>query len=254
MSNDRPLTRRQLRELERARRAAAAAGAAAAPAAAPGPEPEATRETAPEPTRAAGVLPLTRRQLREIQAAEAASEEAPESPGTAEDRSAARRPVLAPATTGNTQVVDPSTGAMGAVTIDIPAQPAAAAAEEGFPSPSTPDEAEDAAAGAALEVPWLPVGAGSATSGLSAPSAHTPSPAADQAGEPVDAATMTVEQAAIARGRRSGLATAIRYIVLVLAAFLIGILIWIVAERATAAPAAALSATVTLSSPTEGAL
>lgn len=139
MTEERPLTRRELRERERALAAAAAppqiveepaveAPDVAGPAAPPPPPPAAAAAPAPAPASAPsrtsiadrlgegqGSRPLSRRELRARTIA-AGTDEAPVS-ATA-DREALRRPVQEPTTTTGLSVVDP-TGSVTAVNVPV---------------------------------------------------------------------------------------------------------------------------------------
>ncbi|MDO5494690.1 MAG: hypothetical protein Q4G64_03140 [bacterium] len=154
--SDRPLTRRELRELERQQELAAAGGASRAPEPESQPEPPAAAavpdssttaepEPQPEPPAAGGAggegsRPLTRRELREL-----AAREAEEREGTAErtaERTVTRRPVQEPTTTTNIPAFgsvaiplgeieeEPESESAEATVVSEPAEPLAAANAE----------------------------------------------------------------------------------------------------------------------------
>lgn len=211
--------------------------------------------------------PLTRRELRERErraAAEAAPPQAAPVPGrelrvqqssvpggepTAERSAVRRRPVQPPAVTDSLTVLDPVTGTVSAVAltpvVDGPAQPAVAA------PPATPAPAPAATPPAAPVPAATPMAAPvpAATPMAATPMAATPVAAPAPAAEPPSRRSLrepqpdpnpplSVEQAAIAqRGVRSGraaLAGVLRFLVLLLAAAIIGAMIWVVADRASA--------------------
>lgn len=205
-----PLTRRELRERER--RAA-----------------EAEAAEAPQPR------PLSRRELRAREAPPATETPAET---TAERSAIRRRPVQAPTTTDSLAVVDPATGAVSEVSLT-------------FAEPEVPVEAS-VEAPAPVEAP-ADTPAPVETPAVTPPPVETPTPTPTPAplgGPPQrrslrerDAVPdfdqpMSVEQAAIvARQERAGrpaFVGILRFLVLVLAALLVGALIWVVADRASA--------------------
>lgn len=221
MTADRPLTRRELRERERAREQAASADV---PEEGPEPESQAQADTqeseAQESQPPADVPPASqaprpsRRALREV-ARETTTERA----------AVRRRPVQAPTTTGLT-VVDQATGAISAVPLDRQAEP-----EEQEPEPPSRQEPEppprqepepEPDAGAGLRRRSV-MGRSEEASPTRPPMVREPwrEDTGEDAGE--------AEQVG-----RSALATVLRFLVLLVAAFVVGALIWLVADGAAA--------------------
>ena len=214
MSEQMPLTRRELRERERKEAAAA------------------------EPA------PLTRRELRARMVAEAEPE-----PQTAERAAIRRRPVQAPTTTDSLTVVDPATGSV----TEVPLTPAPSAAVGPVgPAPSIASEAPAPVVSAPTPAPVASPPVAPAPAGP-APEGRAPVPLLQPApeGQPRRRSLrerdplpdfgdqpLSVEQAAIIERRsrtgRPALAAVLRFIVLLLAAIVVGALIWVVADQAAA--------------------
>lgn len=264
MSEERPLTRRELR-LKRLAEQEASRGDVQ-PAAAP---------TSPERV-------LTRKELRALRLQSAA--ETGSLPAVREEHGVRRRPVVAPQTTGNVPLVDPQTGTIAAVEVPVvlpddaapvPPQefrvpePAAktqpeAAASEGpgsAPEPAAPTSSsvvrapsfdelltghEEPEAEPVAGAPrWRPVDhdlPAVVVDSSVAPPQNVPQRtsllerAAEKQSTPEthDDPDLTVEQAAL-RAPSAGM-TVLRYVILIIAMFLVGGLIWIVAQRASANP------------------
>ncbi|SNU00927.1 hypothetical protein SAMN06298212_10543 [Ruaniaceae bacterium KH17] len=279
-----PLTRRQLREMRMLQETgdvpvvtdSGLPGAQPATAEPVGMEPATVEEPAPEPVSESITPPVVEPIERPIRR---------------------RRPVLPPQQTGNTPVIDPETGTIGAITINIPAVPEPEPAPEPVPEPVPEPELEPEAEVApppppaepdviapdpalveepALDVaepgdvaePAVPVSAINLPQAelskrsdltfdeiLSDEAVPEAAPTrtsifgrtleSEPESEEEPESSMTVEQAAI-HTKESALVTALRYLVLVIAMFVIGGLIWLMVDQASDSASALVDAVTVL--------
>lgn len=194
-----------------------------------------------------------------------------------------RRPVLPPQQTGNTPVIDPETGTIGAITINIPAVPEPEPVPEvevapppppAEPDVITPDQPlvsasamDDTELGYATE-PAVPASAinlppaelskrsdltfDEILSDEAVPEAAPTRTSifgrtleSEPESEEEPESSMTVEQAAI-HTKESALVTVLRYLVLVIAMFVIGGLIWLMVDQASDSASALVDAVTVL--------
>lgn len=153
-----------------------------------------------------------------------------------------RRPVLPPQTTGSTPVIDPETGTIGAIAINFPIStaepvvnlpPLPAVVKEDLDFDAIVSGASSERADAAPPEPEPAVDAASPKRASLFEKLNEDAPIEGIDDGPEDHRELTVEQVAVRERSNPGV-TFLRYLVLVLAMFVLGGLIWIIADRAAA--------------------